>query len=111
MLAGLRKVYMGRRSPCKQMASNAYSLVHAVLLVCFERAQSPAVAAATTDCLKAILASMASGAPPLHSSPVDAPLLCMRHSSQRCPGAAQSPQNIRGGARAPSEHGLCSSAW
>ena len=59
------------------MASNAYSLVHAVLLVCFERARSPAVAAATTDCLKAILSSMASGAgpPSLHSSQM-MPLVC-----------------------------------
>jgi hypothetical protein len=50
------------------MASNGFSLVHAALLVCFERAQSPAVAAATSDALKHILAGMAAGArmPPLN---------------------------------------------
>jgi len=51
------------RSPDKHMASNAYVLVNAALMVFFERAQSPSVAAVASDCLRQVLSSMSSGNP------------------------------------------------
>lgn len=53
------------RSPDKHMASNAYVLVNAALMVFFERAQSPSVAAVASDCLRQVLSSMSSGDPSL----------------------------------------------
>ncbi|KAK9906850.1 hypothetical protein WJX75_009136 [Coccomyxa subellipsoidea] len=49
------------KTPAKQMASNAYVLVNAALMVFFEQAQSPSVAAVAMDCLKHILGSMSTG--------------------------------------------------
>lgn len=43
------------------MASNAYILVRAALMVFFERADSPSVTASATECLRQILSSMGAG--------------------------------------------------
>ncbi len=49
------------RSPAKHTASNCYVLVNAALMVFFEQAQSPSVAAVALDCLRHILGSISSG--------------------------------------------------
>ncbi|BDA46105.1 hypothetical protein COCOBI_08-1970 [Coccomyxa sp. Obi] len=49
------------KSPAKHMASNCYMLVNAALMIFFEQAQSPSVAAVAVDCLKHILGSFSSG--------------------------------------------------
>ena len=55
--------WLSPRTPAKHMASNAYVLVNAALMVFFEQAQSPSVAAVAMDCLKHILGSMSTGEP------------------------------------------------
>ncbi|CAL8462244.1 g1775 [Coccomyxa elongata] len=49
------------KSPAKHTASNCYVLVNAALMVFFEQAQSPSVAAVALDCLRHILGSISSG--------------------------------------------------
>ncbi|KAK9817999.1 hypothetical protein WJX72_005588 [[Myrmecia] bisecta] len=53
------------RGPAKQRAANAFFLVHAVLGVFFEWANSPAVQVAVLACLKSMLRVLASGTPAL----------------------------------------------
>ncbi len=63
MLCMYPLLHSSRRTPAKHMASNAYVLVNAALMVFFEQAQSPSVAAVALDCLKHILSSMSMGKP------------------------------------------------
>lgn len=61
------------------MASNAYVLVRAALMVFFERADSPSVTASATECLRQILSSMGSGVQGSLDSVKDSSKCCLVH--------------------------------